>query len=154
MLVTEGPSNSQDREGSFWEGERGKMLARMSQAIGINPKDVYLTSVVNCFRDQPRVPQRQEIEACFPLLEQEISIVQPEFIVTLGAVATQSLLRVTKRLAHLRGAWHKHHNNSMVFPTYSPAYLLKRPAYKGMAWEDWQKIREQLLASGCQTAAG
>ncbi len=151
MLVSEGPSTQQDHEGSFWEGEQGTMLTSIVKAIGISPKDIYLTAVVHCFRSQPRVPQKEEIEACFPLLEQEISIVQPDFLITLGAVATQSLLRVTKRLSHLRGFWHKHHNNSLVFPTYSPAYLLKRPTYKGMAWDDWKKIREQLLESGCQT---
>ncbi|TNE44837.1 MAG: uracil-DNA glycosylase [Deltaproteobacteria bacterium] len=148
MLIGEGPSLSQDEQGKLWVGKRGPLLTEMLRAIGIDANEVYYTTVVRCFRARPRVPKSEEIEACFPLLQEEMNVVRPDFVVTLGAVATQSLLRVTKRLAHLRGTWHSYHG-LLVFPTYSPAYLLGRPQFKKAAWDDWQVIRQQLVDGGC-----
>lgn len=148
MLIGEGPSQFQDEEGKLWVGKRGPLLQAMLRAIGVKSEEVYYTTVVRCFRARPRVPNAEEIQACFPLLQEELNVIRPEFVVTLGAVATQSLLRVTQRLANLRGKWHQHHG-VWVFPTYSPAYLLNRPQFKKSAWADWQVIRQQLVEAGC-----
>ncbi len=151
MLIGEGPSQTQDEQGQLWVGKRGPLLSEMLRAIGVDANEVYYTTVVRCFRARPRVPKSEEIEACFPLLQEEMNVVRPDFVVTLGAVATQSLLRVTKRLAHLRGTWHSYHG-LLVFPTYSPAYLLGRPQFKKAAWDDWQIIRQQLVDGGCASS--
>lgn len=153
MLMDEGPDSQQDQTGQWWVGEKGQLLQQILSAVGLVPDEIYLTSMVRCLSGNPATPKQQEIEACFPWLQQEIEIIRPDFIITLGAVATQFLLQKTTALGRLRGQWH--HMGLFpkipVFPTFSPEYLLSPPVLssrrcpKKDAWQDWLVVRERLL---------
>lgn len=145
MLISEGPKAEQDQTGTWWIGPESELLQLMLQSVGIQPHDVFVSSVVKCV-SSTSPPYEQELMSCFPLMEREIEIIRPDFLITLGAVATQTLLGVSKRLATLRGQWRQHPRGFWVLPTFSPDYLLSRPAFRKQAWQDWLVVRERLLA--------
>jgi DNA polymerase len=147
LIITEEPDQAQTQAGTWWAGQQGTLLANILKAIGLRPEQIYITAIISCAQPEDHTvtwPHSDKIASCRSYWQKELELLQPEFLISLGTVATQILLNKTQRLPHLRGRWHPFHNMEL-FPTFSPNYLLKHRAYKKQAWEDWQKIRERLI---------
>jgi DNA polymerase len=146
MFIGEAPGREEDEQGLPFVGAAGQLLTKIIEAMGTTREDVYIVNTVLCRPPNNRDPEPDEIAACRPFLEEQMRLVSPRAIVTLGASAARSLLRTNEPISQLRGRWHVAHG-ARVMPTYHPAFLLRSPKHKREVWEDMQKVRDY-LASG------
>jgi len=149
MVVGEGPGADEDIQGEPFVGRAGKLLDEMLRSIGRSRRDnTFIANVVKCRPPGNRDPETDEVEACRPYLEQQIRLVKPKLIVGLGRIAAQRLLNTDAPLSRLRGPMHHYGpDQTPVFITYHPAYLLRSPREKAKSWEDLKKIHQFLRAS-------
>jgi len=143
VFVGEGPGRDEDIEGRPFVGEAGKLLTRIIKAMGLARESVYICNVVKCRPPHNREPEPDEITACLPFLEQQIRLIRPTVICTLGRVAAQGLLGKDFTVTRQRGEWYVF-GDIPLMPTYHPAYLLRNPTAKRDVWEDIQKIMQRL----------
>ncbi len=144
IFVGEGPGQEEDKAGRPFVGEAGRLLTRIIEnGMGISRKDVYICNVVKCRPPRNRDPEIDEIEACMPFLEQQLEIIGPKVVCTLGRVAAQCLIGPEFKISAERGTWHSY-NGIPLMPTYHPAYLLRYPAAKRGVWEDIKKVMGHL----------
>jgi DNA polymerase len=124
MFIGEGPGFHEDQQGEPFVGAAGQLLTRMLGEIGLRRDDVYIANVVKCRPPGNRDPLPDEIEACTPWLVEQVSLIQPRLIVTLGNFATKFVLNTSTGITRLRGqsfAWH----GRTVIPTFHPAAILR-----------------------------
>jgi DNA polymerase len=144
VFVGEGPGRDEDIVGKPFVGEAGKLLTRIIvNGMGMQRENVYICNIVKCRPPRNRDPEKDEVETCLPFLEQQIRIIGPEVICTLGRVAAQTLLGDDFRITRGRGTW-RSYNGIPLMPTFHPAYLLRNPAAKRAVWEDVQEIMRRL----------
>jgi uracil-DNA glycosylase len=148
MFVGEGPGRDEDIEGKPFVGEAGKLLTRIIEGgVGLKREDVYICYIVKCRPPDNRTPERDEMDACIPFLREQIRIIKPEVICTLGRTAAQELLGRDFKLIEERGKW-RAFMDIPVMPTFHPAYILRNPSkereLKGHVWEDIKKIKTKL----------
>ncbi len=148
VFVGEGPGREEDLVGRPFVGEAGKLLTRIIEGgMRLTRKDVYICNVVKCRPPGNRDPEKDEIAACRPFLEQQIRLIRPEVICILGRVAGRALLGGNFKISKERGAW-RSYLDIPVMPTYHPAYLLRNPSrereLKRLVWEDVKKIMKRL----------
>ena len=125
LFVGEGPGREEDLAGEPFVGRSGKLLDRlMWEEVGLTRAECYIANVVKCRPPQNRDPAPKEIEACRPYLAEQIELIDPRVIVTLGNFATKLLLETTKGIRELRGQVFERGRASLV-PTYHPAYVLR-----------------------------
>ena len=141
MLIGEAPGREEDLEGRPFVGRAGKLLDQMLKAIDIRRTDVYITNVVKCRPPCNRNPESEEIEACLPYLRKQIMVISPKIICTLGLIAAQTVLGTTEPLSRLRGRVHQLDHLKVVV-TYHPAFLLRFPANKRLAFEDLKLLKK------------
>jgi uracil-DNA glycosylase len=148
LFVGEGPGREEDLAGEPFVGRSGRLLDRiMSEEIGLTRAECYIANVVKCRPPQNRDPLPNEIEACRPYLEEQITLIAPSVIVTLGNFATKLLLESTQGIRALRGQVFPRDNASLV-PTYHPAYVL-RAGGEAMAEMRADFVRaKRLMAAG------
>ena len=139
MLIGEGPGAEEDRQGRPFVGAAGGLLDRIFAAAGWSRDEVYIANIVKCRPPGNRQPQKEEIEACLPLLEKQIELIDPRIIICLGAVAAKVLIKPGFLITRERGNWHKI-GGRMVMPTFHPAALLRDPGKKRPVWEDIKKV--------------
>lgn len=139
MFVGEGPGYDEDLSGEPFVGRAGRLLDRIIAAMGLSRESVYICNIVKCRPPENRDPLPEEIESCIPFLERQIDAVSPEFICTLGAVATRALLRTSAPVSRLRGRFHDY-RGIRVMPTYHPAFLLRYPEKKRETWADMKVL--------------
>jgi DNA polymerase len=139
MFIGEAPGRDEDEQGLPFVGRAGKLLDKMIAAMGLTPDDVYVTNIIKSRPPENREPRADEIEACLPYLERQIELIQPKIICTLGRPATNGLLGMNKAMGELRGRWFSY-KGVPVLPTYHPAYLLRSPTQKRIAWQDLKRI--------------
>ncbi|UCE55242.1 MAG: uracil-DNA glycosylase [Desulfobacterales bacterium] len=142
VFVGEGPGFEEDQKGEPFVGPAGKLLTRIIQAIKLSREQVYICNIIKCRPPGNRDPERDEIEACLPFLERQISAIKPDFICTLGKVAAQTLLKTDASISKLRGRFHEY-KSIKVLPTYHPAFLLRNPEKKRDVWEDMKKVMRE-----------
>lgn len=150
LFIGEAPGKDEDAAGLPFVGRAGKLLDRMLAAIGLDRKaNVYITNVLNWRPPGNRDPSPEEAAACLPFLRRHIELAAPEIIVLLGAVAARHVLGRSEGIMRLRGNWLEYHVAGRmvpVMPTLHPAYLLRRPIDKKLAWRDLQSISEKVNA--------
>lgn len=139
VFVGEAPGLEEDRSGRPFVGPAGELLDRMILAMHFHREDVFILNVVKCRPPENRNPQPDEMDACEPFLSEQLRIIQPRIIVTLGKFASQRLLNVATPISRLRGRWMQY-NGIPLMPTYHPSYLLRSPSEKRLAWDDLQKV--------------
>ena len=152
MFVGEAPGRDEDLQGKPFVGAAGQLLTKMIEAMGMTRGEVYICNVL---KDRPpanRTPLPEEVEACLPFLDEQIAIVQPRVICTLGAVATKALLGPQVSITKVRGEVRECQGIPLV-PTFHPAYLLRNPAAKKFAWADLKQVKK-LLEEGQGAADG
>ena len=146
MFIGEAPGREEDEQGLPFVGAAGQLLTKIIEAMGTTRDAVYIVNTVLCRPPNNRNPEPDEIAACRPFLEEQIRLVSPRAIVTLGAFAAQAVLETGDPISQLRGRWHVAHG-ARVMPTFHPAFLLRSPKHKRDVWEDMQKVRDFLAES-------
>lgn len=148
MLVGEAPGRDEDIEGLPFVGRSGRLLDRMLGAIGIDRTSAYIANVIPWRPPGNRTPTPLETEICRPFIERQIELANPKVLVTLGGPSAKTLLNATEGVLRLRGNWKTHRTASGLeipaMPTLHPAYLLRNPAHKKLAWRDFLEIKAKL----------
>jgi len=143
MFVGEGPGADEDKQGVPFVGKAGQLLTKMIEAMKFTRDDVYICNVVKCRPPENRNPEPDEIQACEPFLKAQVASVRPKVIVALGKFAAQTLLKDQTAITRLRGQWREYEGIALM-PTFHPAYLLRIPAEKKLAWSDLQAVMTKL----------
>jgi len=148
VFVGEGPGAEEDAAGRPFVGEAGKLLTKIIEnGMGLKREDVYICNVVKCRPPNNRDPEAEEVQTCLPFLEQQLAIIRPEVICTLGRIAAQSLIGREFKITQERGNWFAFMGIPLM-ATFHPAYILRNPSderrLKGQVWEDVQKIMGRL----------
>lgn len=149
MFIGEAPGRDEDEQGLPFVGRAGKLLDRMLAAADLDRTKVYITNVLNWRPPQNREPTPEEAAMCLPFLRRHIELVAPEILVMLGAVAVRHVMGLTEGIMRLRGNWQVYQSGAHaipVMPTLHPAYLLRQPSSKRLAWRDMLDIIEKAQA--------
>ena len=143
VFVGEGPGSEEDQQGRPFVGAAGQLLTDIIvKGMKLRREDVYICNIVKCRPPGNRNPEPDEIEACEPFLKAQLSVLKPKVIVTLGKFAAQTLLRETTPITRLRGQWRTYQQIPLM-PTFHPAYLLRTPADKKLAWMDLKEVMKR-----------
>jgi len=152
MFVGEAPGADEDRIGRPFVGRAGKLLDRMLASIGLDRTKVYIANVVPWRPPGNRTPTLQETTICLPFMMRQIALVNPRWLVCLGASATQTLLGAKEGITRARGVWREYANEDgraiPALPMFHPAYLLRQPGAKRWAWADLRKLRRAIDDGG------
>ena len=143
IFIGEGPGREEDLQARPFVGDAGKLLTRLIEKMGFKREDVYIANIVKCRPPMNREPEDDEMNACKPFIEEQIKIINPKIIISLGRISAQSLLNTKIPISKLRGRFYQHMNIPLM-PTFHPAYLLRNPKDKNLTWEDAQKVLERL----------
>ncbi|TGQ52191.1 uracil-DNA glycosylase [Mesorhizobium sp. M1C.F.Ca.ET.193.01.1.1] len=148
MLVGEAPGRDEDLEGLPFVGRSGRLLDLMLAAIGLDRTSAYIANVIPWRPPGNRTPTPHETEICRPFIERQIELVNPKVLVNLGGPSAKTLLNTTEGILRLRGNWRVHTTASgtaiPAMPTLHPAYLLRTPAHKKLAWRDFLEVKAKL----------
>ncbi len=148
MIIGEAPGRDEDIQGQPFVGRAGQLLNKMLNAIEIDrAQDSYITNIVFWRPPGNRNPSTAEVEICKPFLDRQIELVNPKAILLLGAPAARSILETSTGILRLRGKWKEISVNNQSYPvmaTLHPAYLLRTPAAKMLAWQDLLAVKEKL----------
>ena len=164
MIIGEAPGKEEDATGLPFTGPAGKLLDKIWLSVGMNTDDWYLSNIMKCrpIAHQGKenfTPKVEQIETCSIYINEEIGLLKPKIIVTLGAIATSTLLNIKRfRMQDYRGKlintvlgdWREH--NTLVFPMIHPAALLHSKGnkeqyklYRSQTWEDIQRLKQILI---------
>lgn len=142
MFVGEAPGRDEDIQGRPFVGKAGQLLTKIINAMQFHREGVYITNVVKCRPPNNRNPHREEVENCKNYLLEQIEMIKPKVIVTLGKVATDFFVQSHLGMTALRGKFCEFHN-IQVMPTFHPSYLIRNEGnkeIKKMVWEDMQEV--------------
>ena len=152
MLVGEAPGRDEDIEGLPFVGRSGRLLDRMLAAIGLDRTSAYIANVIPWRPPGNRTPTPHETEICRPFIERQIELVNPKVLINLGGPSAKTLLNTSEGILRLRGNWRVHTTASGIaipaMPTLHPAYLLRTPAHKKLAWRDFLEVKAKLKGLG------
>ena len=158
MLIGEAPGRDEDRIGKPFVGRAGQLLDKMLASIGLDRKtNAYITNVINWRPPDNRDPTPEEAASCLPFLRRHIELADPAVIILLGAVAARHVVGVSDGIMKLRGRWMEYRvGDHMVplMPTLHPAYLLRQPAHKKLAWRDLQAVRDKIRTLSLSESTG
>jgi uracil-DNA glycosylase family 4 len=157
MLIGEAPGEEEDLSGRPFVGRAGQLLDRILESVTIRRDDIYITNIVKYRPPGNRNPKPEEIAASEPLLLEQIKLIRPQIIGTLGNIATQYFLQTKDGITRTRGNWFEWHGIKLM-PLYHPAYLLRNPSRqrgspKWLMWQDMQKLKAELDALGPKPSA-
>jgi len=153
LLIGEAPGNEEDLQGKPFVGRSGQLLDRMLAAVGLDrraedpARAVLITNTIFWRPPGNRKPTDAETSMCMPFVWRLIEIMQPRLILCAGATPTQRMINVTDGILKLRGRWFSVQAGASQIPllaTLHPAYLLRQPAQKRLAWRDLLSLRERL----------
>lgn len=150
MLIGEAPGRDEDIAGKPFVGRSGQLLDKMLLAIGLSRNDVYVANVIPWRPPGNRTPSPQETEICRPFIERQIELAAPDVLVLLGGASAKQILRTQEGITRLRGKWRTYEAGERSIPTLAtlhPAYLLRQPPQKRLAWRDFLEIKMKLASS-------
>jgi len=150
MFVGEAPGREEDEQGIPFVGPAGQLLSKIIEAMGVKREEVFIVNTVLCRPPNNRNPEPDEVASCRPFLREQIRLVAPRVIVTLGTFAAHAILETDEPISRLRGRWHAAHG-ARVMPTFHPAYLLRSPQHKKDVWADMQNVRDYLAGNSEET---
>lgn len=155
MFIGEAPGEEEDKTGRPFVGRAGQLLDKMIVAMGLKREDVYIANVLKTRPIDNATPTNDEIAACKPYLLEQVAIISPIAIVSLGKPAAQCLLNSTESMSAMRGTWRQilllDGRKVPVMPTFHPAFLLRSytPDNRAKVWSDLQKVMERVgIAKG------
>jgi uracil-DNA glycosylase len=151
IFVGEAPGADEDRQGVPFVGRAGRLLDKMLSSIGLDRSKVYIANIVPWRPPGNRTPTPVETAACLPFTRRQIELVDPQILVCLGAASAQTLLGGKEGIMRMRGRW-------LAYPTAKgeiralamlhPAYLLRQPAQKRLAWQDLRVLAKEIGSLG------
>ncbi len=146
MLIGEAPGANEDAEGLPFVGRAGLLLDKMLAAIELDRTKVYISNIINYRPPENRRPTEDEIQRYLPFINKHIEIISPKILVLLGSTAMNALIGKEVVISKMRGKWiEKKFGNckTSVIITFHPAFLMRQPAQKKMAWIDLKMVRDQ-----------
>jgi DNA polymerase len=152
VFVGEAPGFHEDKQGLPFVGAAGKLLTELLSSIGIDRDDVYIANILKCRPPGNRDPLPDEIAACRPILFEQLAIIEPKVVVTLGAFAMRTILNSTEGISKVHGKVF-HVEGFTVFPMYHPAAALYARATKELLEEDFRTLKAFLAGDGRETEA-
>lgn len=147
MIVGEAPGRDEDIEGLPFVGRSGKLLDRMLAAIGLDRRGVYIANIIPWRPPGNRTPTPQESQICLPFIQRQIELVDPDILVCLGGPSAQTLLGIRDGITKARGRWLTYDTGTReirAMATFHPAFLLRSPLQKRLAWRDFLAIKKAL----------
>ncbi len=145
MIIGEAPGVDEDRAGEPFVGRAGRLLNLMLAAIGLRRDQVYIANILKCHPPRNRDPEPEEAQRCEPFLLQQLELVRPRLVLSVGRISAQNLLRTGTAVGRLRGQWFELGPEKLpLMVTYHPAYLLRSPAQKRLVWQDLQGVARRL----------
>ncbi len=147
MIVGEGPGANEDKEGLPFVGRAGQLLDKMLLSISLDRRNVYITNVVNYRPPENRRPTDEEIARYLPYLTKHIEIINPKILVLLGSTALNTIIGNLEVISKARGKWIKKNIgkcSTLIIASFHPAFLMRQPDQKKMAWIDLKMIREKI----------
>lgn len=142
MFIGEAPGRDEDIQGRPFVGKAGQLLTKIINAMDFRREEVYITNVVKCRPPNNRTPHKEEIEKCKGYLLEQIKLVNPRVIVTLGRVAADFFIKSRQGMTALRGDFYEF-GQIRIMPTFHPAYIIRNKdnkKIKKMVWEDMKKV--------------
>lgn len=143
VFYGEAPGADEDKLGEPFVGRAGKLLNKIIAAMGLTRDDIYILNTIKCRPPGNRNPTPQEQQDCADFLKRQLDIIQPEYIVCLGAIASHSFLECKTPIGQMRGQFFDK-NGIKVLCTFHPAYLLRDPRRKRDVWEDIQFLMKDM----------
>lgn len=147
MMIGEAPGRDEDLRGLPFVGRAGQLLDRMLASIGLDRSSVYIINTLPWRPPGNRTPTPAEHAVCMPFVERHVELVNPDIIVLLGGVSAKQMLRTDTGIMRLRGKWSSikvGEREVPALPTLHPAYLLRQPAQKQLAWRDLLSLKMRL----------
>jgi uracil-DNA glycosylase len=147
MFIGEAPGADEDREGVPFVGRAGQLLDKMLAAIGLDRGKVYIANVVPWRPPGNRTPTPLETAACLPFTRRQIELVNPKILVCLGAASAQTLLGGKEGIMRMRGRWFAYsagNTEIQALAMLHPAFLLRQPAHKKVAWQDLRTLAKEI----------
>ena len=152
MVIGEGPGADEDKAGRPFVGRAGQLLDKMLESIGLSRnKNCFIANMIKCRPPGNRDPGPDEIAACYPYLERQITLLRPRIILCAGRVAAQNLLKTGTGINALRGKFTKlriGENDIPVLCTFHPSAILRDESLKRPAWEDLKLLKSHLGNTG------
>ena len=146
MIIGEGPGANEDIEGKPFVGRAGKLLDKMLASIKLDRTKVYISNVVNYRPPENRRPTEEEIERYLPYLKSHIEIIDPKILLLLGSTALNTLIGNEVVISKARGKWIQKEIGTAkpwVIASFHPAFLMRQPEQKKLAWIDLKMIRDK-----------
>ena len=146
MIIGEGPGAQEDAAGIPFVGRAGKLLDKMLNAIQLDRSKVYISNVVNYRPPENRRPTEIEIKRYLPYLKNHIEIINPKILVLLGSTALNTLIGNEIVISKARGKWIQKEIGKIkpwIIASFHPAFLMRQPEQKKLAWIDLKMIREK-----------
>ncbi len=155
MFIGEAPGADEDKTGKPFVGRAGQLLTKIIESINLKRENVYIANIVKCRPPENRNPEPDEISSCSLFLKEQIDIIKPKIICTLGKFSTMFIFNEInnigggknfefEKIGSHRGKIYNY-KGVKVIPTYHPSYLLRNPSAKKDVWEDMKLIRSLLL---------
>ena len=147
MFIGDAPGRDEDIEGKPFVGMAGGLLDKMLKSIDLEDTGVHLTNIIYWRPPGNRAPTELESQICQPFIERQLELVAPKMVIFLGGAPAKQLLGTTEGIMRSRGKWHdlKYGDQTVsAMATLHPAYLLRTPAAKRLAWRDLLEIRAKL----------
>jgi uracil-DNA glycosylase family 4 len=149
MLIGEAPGREEDLSGSPFVGRAGQLLDRMLAAIGLDRTSAYIANIIPWRPPGNRTPTPQESAICLPFIRRQIELANPDILVCVGGPSATTLLEVKEGITRTRGRWFDYDTGTRkikAIALFHPAYLLRSPAHKKVAWQDLLAIRKALAS--------
>ena len=146
MLIGEAPGSNEDQEGLPFVGRAGTLLDKMLASINLDRKNVYISNIINYRPPENRRPTDEEINRYLPFIKKHIEIIAPKILILLGSTAMNALIGNEVVISKIRGQWIEKEfgqcKTSMIV-TFHPAFLMRQPTQKKLAWIDLKMIRDK-----------
>lgn len=155
MFIGEAPGADEDKIGKPFVGRAGQLLTKIIESINLKRENVYIANIIKCRPPGNRNPEPDEILSCSPFLQEQIDIIKPKIICTLGKFSTMFIFNEINNIVSEKNFEFEKIGNHRgkifdykgikIIPTYHPSYLLRNPSAKKDVWEDMKLIRNLLL---------
>tara|TARA_S200000501_G_scaffold365923_1_gene400005 strand:+ start:2011 stop:2730 length:720 start_codon:yes stop_codon:yes gene_type:complete len=147
MLIGEAPGIEEDKSGTTFEGEAGKLLNKMLLAIEIKKQNIYCSYAVNFRPPEDRKPTSHEIKRYSTFLKEHITIINPKIIILMGSTAMEAVTGINSKISSERGKWKEIILKNKTYPviiSFNPSYLIRFPENKKYSWEDLKRIKKKI----------
>ena len=148
MILGEAPGSNEDLEGLPFVGKAGALLDKMLASINLDRKNVYISNIINYRPPENRRPTDDEMNRYLPFIKKHIEIIAPNILVLLGSTAMNALMGSDLVISKVRGKWIERkfgQCKTSIIVTFHPAFLMRQPTQKKLAWNDLKMIREKKI---------